>query len=44
MPHPAAAPAEQPDLSDPDGHTTSWADSAGADPHKKTARTSINNG
>lgn len=44
MPHPAPPPAEQPDLSDPHGHASSWADSTNADPHKKTARTSINNG
>lgn len=44
MPHAVPLPTEQPDLSDPHGHTSSWADSTGADPHKKTARTSINNG
>lgn len=44
MPHPVPQSAEVPDLSDPRGNTTSWADSPEADPHKKTARTSINNG
>lgn len=44
MPHPVPKSAEVPDLSDPRGNTTSWADSPEADPHKKTARTSINNG
>ncbi|QEI06087.1 hypothetical protein FXN63_09755 [Pigmentiphaga aceris] len=44
MPAPVAKPADVPDLSDPRGNTTSWADSPDADPHKKTARTSINNG
>jgi hypothetical protein len=44
MPAPAATPAVVPDLSDPHGNTTSWADSTNADPHKKSVRTSINNG
>jgi len=44
MPHPVPDSAKVPDLSDPHGNTTSWADSPEADPHKKTARTSINNG
>jgi hypothetical protein len=44
MPHPVPESAAVPDLSDPRGNTTSWADSPEADPHKKTARTSINNG
>jgi len=44
MPHPVPGSAEVPDLSDPHGNTTSWADSPNAGPHKTTARTSINNG
>jgi len=44
MPRPVPHAAEVPDLSDPHGNTTSWADSPEADPQKKTARTSINNG
>jgi hypothetical protein len=44
MPPPAPKPAVEPDLSDPHGHTSSWADSTNADPHKKSVRTSINNG
>lgn len=44
MPHPVPQSAAVPNLSDPRGNTTSWADSPDADPHKKTARTSINNG
>jgi hypothetical protein len=42
---PAPAPhADLPDLSDPHGHASSWADSTDVDPHKKSVRTSINNG
>jgi len=44
MPRPVPQTTAVPDLSDPQGNTTSWADSPEADPHKKTARTSINNG
>lgn len=44
MPAPAPKPEVEPDLSDPHGHKSSWADSTSAEPHKTSVRTSINNG
>lgn len=44
MPAPAPRPEVEPDLSDPHGHASSWADSTSADPTKKSVRTSIHNG